>query len=114
MVHQAETTDSEDHAYTIDGKQLAQASRPAPTARARPPALASRRPAQVSVPLGAQTGQRRWCCVQISLVGAITNVEVKSTMTVYTIDDGTAMMEVTFWSHGEESELMVKKKEQWQ
>ena len=45
-------------------------------------------------------------------MGVIHSVEVKSTYTVYTIDDGTGMVEV-FWTTGEESEHQIKKKELW-
>lgn len=46
-------------------------------------------------------------------MGAISNVEVKSTNTVYTIDDGTGVIEVMLWTTGEESEQSIKKKELW-
>ena len=51
--------------------------------------------------------------MQVAIVGAISNVEVKSTNTVYTIDDGTGMIEVMNWTTGEESEQQIKKKELW-
>ena len=51
--------------------------------------------------------------LQVAIVGAISNVEVKSTNTVYTIDDGTGMIEVMNWTTGEESEQQIKKKELW-
>lgn len=49
----------------------------------------------------------------MAIVGVIQSVEVKSTNTVYTIDDGTGMMEVMYWTTGEESEQQIKKKELW-
>ena len=51
--------------------------------------------------------------LQVAIVGAISNVEVKSTNTVYTIDDGTGMIEVMNWTTGEESEQQIKKKDLW-
>ena len=50
---------------------------------------------------------------QVAIVGVINSVEVKSTNTVYTMDDGTGMMEVMYWTTGEESEQQIKKKELW-
>jgi|TARA_B100000519_G_C13874123_1_gene265109 RecJ-like exonuclease len=46
-------------------------------------------------------------------VGSITQVQSKSTNTVYTIDDGTGQIDVMFWTTGEESEQQLKKKELW-
>eukprot|EP01043_Picozoa_sp_COSAG02_P095586 COSAG02_NODE_31932_length_525_cov_0.692488_2_plen_48_part_00 len=46
-------------------------------------------------------------------MGVIRSVDVKSTNTVYTIDDGSGMMEVMNWTTGEESEQQIKKKELW-
>lgn len=43
----------------------------------------------------------------------ILRVEQKSTNTLYTLDDGTAQMDVMFWTTGEESEHQIKKKEMW-
>ena len=50
---------------------------------------------------------------QVAILGAITRVVQKSTNTVYTVDDGTAQMDVMFWTTGEESEQQIKKKELW-
>ena len=47
------------------------------------------------------------------MVGSILQVEQKSTNTVYTIDDGTAQIEVLFWTSGEESEFQIRRKELW-
>lgn len=46
-------------------------------------------------------------------MGSIINLESKSTNTMYTIDDGTAQIEVMFWASGEESEQQIRKKELW-
>jgi len=50
---------------------------------------------------------------QVAIVGVILRVEQKSTNTLYTLDDGTAQMDVMFWTTGEESEHQIKKKEMW-
>jgi hypothetical protein len=50
---------------------------------------------------------------QVAIVGSIINLESKSTNTMYTIDDGTAQIEVMFWASGEESEQQIRKNELW-
>ena len=57
------------------------------------------------------TGPKLTPAVQVLIVGTITNVEQKSTNTVYSIDDGSAQMEAMSWTTGDESEEQIKKKE---
>ena len=49
----------------------------------------------------------------MSIVGSIIAVQHKSTNTLYTIDDGTAQIDVMFWTTGEESAQQIRKKELW-
>ena len=50
---------------------------------------------------------------QVSAIGAIMEVNQKSTNTVYKLDDGTAQIDAMVWSSGEESEQQMRKKDQW-
>ena len=97
LLEDANQPNPEDTTFEVDGVPLSQVR------------------SDVAAPAAGVLVSPRWVlpCPQVAIVGSITQVQSKSTNTVYTIDDGTGQIDVMFWTTGEESEQQLKKKELW-